>query len=98
MLSNFFLCLKICAGQSNPLSLLLDYMTNLLVNYWFSGGHIFILMNEKYFTEAPEYSRNLEPRMLQLQEEGLWKRVLKKTKIQNLQNEHTGVLFVLQKC
>ena len=63
-----------------------------------TGGRIFILMNQRYFTDAPEYSKNLEPRMQELEEEGQWKSVLKKTSIPKYHDDHMGVLFVMQKC
>ena len=64
----------------------------------FLGGHILILMNQRYFTDTPEYSHNLEPRMVELEQLGAWKRVLKKENIPKYHTNHYGVLFVLQKC
>ena len=57
-----------------------------------------MLINQRYFTDAPEYAKNLEPRMLELQEMGLWKIVLKKTDIPKYYDDHMCVLFVMQRC
>ena len=64
-----------------------------------TGGHIFIFINTKYLTDTPEYSRNLEPRMLELEEQGVWKCVRKEfIDFASYFKEEKGVLFILQKC
>ena len=63
----------------------------------FLGGHIYILTNGKHLKKHPEYTHNIETRMLELQDQGVWKRLERRIE-DNYANSYQGVLFVLQKC
>ena len=52
-------------------------------------------MCERYFRENPEYAGNIEPRMRELQEAGVWTRIRREI-VPQYHYEDNGVLFLLQ--
>lgn len=56
-------------------------------------------MCEKHFFTDPEWTKNIEPHMQQLEDGGHWKKITRQ-KIKDYMYEDTydGILFVLQKC
>ena len=70
----------------------------LWISFNLTGGSIFIIMNQRYFTDTAEFGHKLESRMQELQEQGLWKLVLKKTDIPNYMKNNIGILFLLTIC
>ena len=60
-----------------------------------AGGYIGLLMCERYFRENPEYAGNIEPRMRELQEAGVWTRIRREL-FPRYHGEYDGIEFVLQ--